>query len=103
MEWIARRNSIYQGRRDRVVAACRVLGMEVASPRAGLYIWARIPADFTATQFAYHLLEHAGVAVTPGSNFGAAGEEYVRISLTVADTRLDEALARIVTAISSGQ
>ena len=34
---------IYQRRRDRVVSAVRSLGMEVAVPRASLYIWARVP------------------------------------------------------------
>ncbi len=101
-EWITHRNTIYQGRRDRVVAACRRLGMAVELPQAGLYIWPHVPAGFTSSQFALHLLEHTGVAVTPGTNFGTGGEGYVRISLTVPDERLNEAIARIESAISAG-
>ena len=100
--WITHRNTIYQGRRDRVVAACRRLGMVVESPPAGLYIWPRVPAGFTSSQFALHLLEHTGVAVTPGTNFGTGGEGYVRISLTVPDERLNEAIARMASLISAG-
>jgi LL-diaminopimelate aminotransferase len=100
-EWLGRRNAIYQRRRDVVVEACRALGMEVATPEAGLYVWPRIPAGTTSTRFAMDLLERTGVAVTPGTNFGAAGEGYVRISLTVPDDRLDEAVARMKAAVGA--
>jgi len=100
-EWLDRRNAIYQRRRDVVVEACRALGMEVTSPEAGLYVWPRIPAGNTSTRFATDLLERTGVAVTPGTNFGATGEGYVRISLTVPDDRLDEAVARMQAAVGA--
>ena len=35
------------------------------------------------------------VVVTPGRGYGERGEGFFRISLTVADARLDEALERI--------
>jgi LL-diaminopimelate aminotransferase len=94
-EWVAERNAIYQRRRDRVVAACQRIGLRAATPAAGLYVWPRIPEGRTSNEFAYDLLDHAGIAVTPGTNFGSNGEGYVRISLTVADDRLDEAMARL--------
>jgi LL-diaminopimelate aminotransferase len=46
------------------------------------------------------LLDVAGVFVAPGSGYGAKGEGFVRISLTVTDDRLDEAIARIERALS---
>ena len=94
-EWVAERNAIYQRRRDRVVAACQRIGLRAQTPEAGLYVWPRIPEGRTSAEFAYDLLDHAGVAVTPGTNFGSRGEGYVRISLTVPDARLDEAMARL--------
>jgi LL-diaminopimelate aminotransferase len=93
--WIEERNAVYQRRRDRMVDACRRLSMTVEVPRAGLYVWARIPERQTSAQFALNLLDRAGIAVTPGTNFGASGEGYVRIALTVPDARLDEAIARM--------
>ena len=99
-EWLDRRNAIYQRRRDRVVEACRVLDMPVDVPQAGLYLWPRTPAGQSASAFAMDLLERAGVAVTPGTNFGPRGEGYVRISLTVPDERLEEALSRIERALA---
>jgi LL-diaminopimelate aminotransferase len=93
--WLAARNAIYQRRRDLVVAACQRLGMTVATPSASLYIWPHVPDGYTSSSFAMELLQHTGVAVTPGTNFGAHGEGYVRISLTVEDDRLDAALERM--------
>lgn len=101
--WLDARNAIYQRRRDALVAACRTLGMQVEVPQAGLYLWPRIPAGQASTDFALNLLERTGVAVTPGTNFGSGGEGYVRISLTVPDAQLDEAVARMSSVIGAGR
>ncbi|MGB9847191.1 MAG: LL-diaminopimelate aminotransferase, partial [Desulfotomaculales bacterium] len=45
------------------------------------------------------LLEKAAVVVTPGTGYGAAGEGYFRISLTVPTERLKEALERMKKAL----
>ena len=93
--WLAERNAIYQRRRDEALAAFRRMGLDVATPSAGLYLWPRIPAGVTSAAFALRLLEETGVAVAPGTNFGAQGEGYLRVSLTTPDARLTEALGRI--------
>jgi LL-diaminopimelate aminotransferase len=93
--WLAARNAIYQRRRDRVVAACRGLGLETRTPEAGLYVWPRVPAGETSAAFALRLLDQAAVAITPGTNFGPGGEGYVRIALTVPDAQVDVAMARL--------
>jgi LL-diaminopimelate aminotransferase len=99
--WIAARNAIYQRRRDVLAAACRDLGMAVETPRAGLYLWPRIPEGAASSSaFAMDLLERTGVAVTPGTNFGPRGEGYVRLSLTVPDARLDDAITRMRAAVA---
>ena len=58
-------------------------------------VWPRVPAGYSGESFTLELLARAGVAVTPGTNFGPRGAEYVRISITTPDERLDEALARM--------
>jgi LL-diaminopimelate aminotransferase len=98
--WIEQRNAIYQRRRDRAVDVCRRLGLATETPSAGLYLWPRIPAGQTSAEFAMRLLEVANIAVTPGTNFGPSGEGYIRLSLTVADDRLDEAMSRLETAVA---
>ncbi len=99
--WIQERNAIYRRRRDLLVEGCNALGLRTRPTHAGLYIWAAVPAGFTARQFSNWLFESTGVLVTPGSNFGAAGEGYVRISMTAADERLETALQRMQVALQS--
>lgn len=94
-ETIAEHNAIYQRRRDRVVEALRRLGLHVTPPKASLYVWARVPQGVTSAAFAERLLDEAAVIVTPGNGYGAAGEGYVRLSLTLPDDRIDEGLRRI--------
>ena len=45
---VAENVSIYQKRRDRVVAALTELGLRAPSPRASLYIWAAVPEGYTS-------------------------------------------------------
>lgn len=92
---IAEHNQTYQRRRDKVVAALRKLGLQVTPPKASLYVWAKVPAGMTSAGFAERLLDEAAVIVTPGNGYGPHGEGYVRLSLTLADDRVDEGLRRI--------
>jgi len=92
---IAEHNAIYQRRRDKVVDALRKLGLQVTPPKASLYVWAKVPPDMTSAGFAERLLDGAAVIVTPGNGYGLHGEGYVRLSLTLADDRVDEGLRRI--------
>jgi LL-diaminopimelate aminotransferase len=94
-ESIAEHNAIYQRRRDKVVDALRGLGLSVTPPKASLYVWAKVPDSMTSAQFAERLLDEVAVIVTPGNGYGPHGEGYVRLSLTLADDRIDEGLRRI--------
>ena len=87
--------AIYQKRRDKVIEALSQIGMKTSPPRAGLYIWAKIPDGYTSIEFATRLLEEALVVVTPGIGYGPGGEGYIRISLTTPDDRLEEGLLRL--------
>ena len=88
-------NAVYERRRDRLVEALRSMGLRVRTPQASLYVWARVPPGFTSASFAERLLDDLSIVVTPGSGYGAAGEGYVRLSLTLVDARLEEALLRL--------
>jgi len=74
---------------------------QLAPPKAGLYIWARVPQGMTSIEFAGQLLDATGVVVTPGVGYGAYGEGYVRLSVPTRDERIDEGLRRI--AVGRGQ
>jgi len=92
---IEEHNAVYQRRRDRLVEALRSMGLRVRLPQASLYVWARVPSGFTSTSFAERLLDDLSIVVTPGTGYGATGEGYVRLSLTLPDDRLEEALRRL--------
>jgi LL-diaminopimelate aminotransferase len=87
--------AMYQRRRDLVMAALTKIGIKAQTPKATIYVWAKVPDGFTSAEFATHILEKANVVVPAGSAYGPDGEGYVRISLTTPDDRLEEAISRI--------
>ncbi|MBE0415802.1 MAG: aminotransferase class I/II-fold pyridoxal phosphate-dependent enzyme, partial [Dehalococcoidia bacterium] len=84
-----------QRRRDLLLQTLGEMGLKAKPPRASFYIWARIPEGYTSLEFATTLLEEAGVVVIPGISYGKCGEGYIRLSLTIPDHRLEEALSRL--------
>lgn len=90
-----RANAIYQKRRDVFVDGLNKIGWEVPRPKATFYVWAPVLKRYTSASLAKELLDKANVIVTPGNGFGASGEGFVRMALTVKKARLTEALERI--------
>ena len=89
-------NALYTRRRDLVVDALRDIGVDVRPPKATIYVWAPIPAGFdSSAAYCEHVLEEAGVVVSPGGAYGPNGEGFFRISLTTPDDRLLEAVKRL--------
>jgi LL-diaminopimelate aminotransferase len=88
-------NAVYARRRDLVVGALREIGIAIEPPKGTIYVWAPVPADHTSASFAELVLEQAAVVVSPGSMYGPSGEGYFRISLTIPDDRLAEAMTRL--------
>jgi LL-diaminopimelate aminotransferase len=86
---------IYKRRRDSFVTGLRELGWNVNSPLASMFIWAEVPKPFTSKEFAYKLLDDAGVVVTPGMAFGDEGEGYVRIAIVQDEAVLQRAVTKI--------
>ncbi len=91
--------AIYQARRDLVVNTLNQLGWQLEKPKATFYIWAPVPEGYTSESFAETVLNKAGVVVTPGTGYGAGGEGFFRISLTLPEQRLNEAMERIRVAL----
>ncbi|TMC22311.1 MAG: aminotransferase class I/II-fold pyridoxal phosphate-dependent enzyme [Chloroflexi bacterium] len=101
VSWIEQRNAIYRRRRDMLVTSCNAMGLQTQKPQAGLYVWSAIPGGFTSSDFTNWLFDKTGVFITPGTNFGNAGEGYVRIAITAPDERIETALKRMKAAIES--
>jgi LL-diaminopimelate aminotransferase len=87
--------AVYQRRRDLVIGALSEIGIEIEAPRGTIYIWAPVPKGYSSTSFCEQVLERAAVVVSPGSSYGPSGEGWFRISLTVPDERLREAVERM--------
>lgn len=86
---------IYIARRDIAVEELRKLNWEFDIPQGAFYIWVKVPKGYTSKSITALLLEKAGVVVAPGNGYGEFGEGYIRISLTIANDRLQEAFNRI--------
>src|SRR4051812_45693412 len=88
-------SALYQRRRDLVCDALREIGVEVEPPRGTIYVWAPVPGGHSSASYCELVLEESGVALSPGGAYGPNGEGFFRISLTVADDRLREAVERL--------
>jgi LL-diaminopimelate aminotransferase len=95
-------SAVYERRRDLLAEALAAIGLEVDAPQATPYFWVRVPVGHDSASFTELVLEQAGVVISPGPSFGPSGEGYVRLSLTVPDSRLDEAARRIESSLRSG-
>lgn len=88
----------YQSRRDVLCDGLQRLGWDVEKPRAGMFVWAKIPepwAEMGSIEFAMKLLEEGGVAVSPGRGFGEDGEGYLRLAIVENSQRLRQAIREI--------
>jgi LL-diaminopimelate aminotransferase len=88
-------SAVYARRRDIVVDALRAIGVDVRSPKGSIYVWAPVPDGHTSASYCELVLEESGVVVSPGGAYGPNGEGFFRISLTVPDARLTEAMERL--------
>jgi LL-diaminopimelate aminotransferase len=86
---------IYQRRRDLVCDALREIGVDVTPPKGTIYVWAPVPSGHTSASYCELVLEESAVVVSPGGAYGPNGEGFFRISLTVPDARLAEAVERL--------
>jgi LL-diaminopimelate aminotransferase len=96
-------SEIYQRRRDLVCDALREIGVDVTPPKGTIYIWAPVPEGYDSASYAEHVLEESGVVVSPGGAYGPNGEGFFRISLTVPDERLTEAVERLRDSLAGGR
>ena len=97
---LAEMRRVYDGRRRRLVDGLRALGFAVPRlPGGAFYVLAdAAPLGVLggdSRRLAFALLERAGVGVTPGIDFGAAGEGKLRFCYAVAEQTIDQALERI--------
>jgi LL-diaminopimelate aminotransferase len=86
---------IYFRRRNLVLETFEKIGMKFVPQKGTFYLWVPVPKGTTSIDFTTALFEKAAVVVAAGTAYGQHGEGYIRISLTVPDRRLEEAMERI--------
>jgi aspartate/methionine/tyrosine aminotransferase len=94
---VAAARAAYARRRARLVAGLRALGFGIArAPEGAFYVFADARAfGADSVALASALLERAHVACTPGVDFGAAGEGFLRFCYAASEDAIEEALARM--------
>jgi aspartate/methionine/tyrosine aminotransferase len=75
--------AIFRQRRDTFIKALHSIGWNVPTPQATMYIWAKLPTQWShnSREFCTELVKKTGVAASPGIGFGKFGEGYVRFAL----------------------
>lgn len=95
VDFMKKRNQIFQERRDVVIKGLREIGLDAESPKATFYIWSTVPRGYTSKDFCLKALDETNVWMIPGSMYGKHGEGYLRIALTHSAERLAEAMGRL--------
>jgi aspartate/methionine/tyrosine aminotransferase len=92
----------YQKRRDLLVSGLNgIEGISCLYPKGAFYAFANISGTGMAdTELVNYLLEKAGVAVLPGSDFGVCGKNYIRLCYANSEENIIEGLRRIKHALS---
>jgi alanine-synthesizing transaminase len=88
----------YKFRRDTLISGMQRAGWEMPSPRATMFVWAKMPEKYQkmgSLKFSKMLIDKAKVAVSPGIGFGAHGEGYVRFALVENEHRIRQAIRGI--------
>ncbi|MDD3576110.1 alanine transaminase [Halothiobacillus sp.] len=91
-------SDMYQRRRDVLCEGLISAGWDVAIPKATMFVWAKIPEQFShmkSLEFTKHLLAEAKVAVSPGIGFGEYGDDHVRFGLIENEHRTRQAIRGI--------
>ncbi|MBT4450430.1 MAG: alanine transaminase [Gammaproteobacteria bacterium] len=89
---------MYKSRRDTLCSGLKSVGWDVEIPKASMFVWAKIPAQFshmTSLEFSKLMLQEAKVAVSPGIGFGEYGDDHVRFSLIENEHRTRQAIRGI--------
>jgi succinyldiaminopimelate transaminase len=89
---VAQQRDRYNARKDAMRPALVANGFNVEYSDSGLYLWC------TRNEDAWKSVEwmaNLGILVTPGSFYGQAGAQYIRVAMTATDDQIAEAVTRL--------
>ena len=91
----------FANRKTAAVSALQSIGWSVPTPKATMYIWAKLPSNLPhgwasdSISFCRELVAQTGIALSPGRGFGPSGEGYVRFALVQSPKTLADAIQKI--------
>ena len=95
-EWYRKLNEKYAQRRNKIFMLCDLLNCTYDKHTAGMFVWAKLPEQHTnSEEFIESILQQYFIFITPGSIFGNNGNGFIRFSLCVPSSRIEEAINRI--------
>ena len=97
-EHVAQQRARYNARKSELIPALKAAGFTIDFSDAGLYLWATRNEDCWQS---VAWLAELGILATPGIFYGEAGAEHIRIAMTATDQQINDAAARILSAIES--
>ncbi|MDN5894390.1 MAG: succinyldiaminopimelate transaminase [Nocardioides sp.] len=89
---VAEQHARYAARRAKLKEAFEAAGFRIDNSEASLYLWATRREDCWQT---VSDLADLGILVAPGTFYGTAGHQHVRVAFTATDERIDSAVARL--------
>ena len=103
-EFVAEWKAGYTSRRDRLVAGLKAAGFGIETPRAALYLFAKLPSwlGTDSRDAARTLLDEAKIATVPGVVFGPEGEGHLRFSFSVSDEMIAGGVEALTAFASQG-
>ncbi|ODT70725.1 MAG: aminotransferase [Pelagibacterium sp. SCN 63-23] len=97
-EVISEVRQVYKHRRDVMVESFGRAGWDIPVPKATMFAWAPIPAQFAhlgSLEFAKLLIQETGVGVAPGVGFGEYGDQYIRLAFVENEHRIRQAARNV--------
>ena len=99
--WPRTLHPVYGERRDRVLSVLRREGWSIPTPEMALYLWLPLPERFRQQglddeALVTRILQSSGIALAPGSGFGPAGRDWLRMALVRPVDELEQAAHRLL-------
>ncbi|WP_102691998.1 aminotransferase class I/II-fold pyridoxal phosphate-dependent enzyme [Rummeliibacillus pycnus] len=91
-----RLRAVFTKRHHTLMEGLKNIGWTVTPSNGGMFVWAKYPMqELNDIEFVFKVIEETGVVLVPGSIFGEAGKNYVRVALVQDQALLSEAIERL--------
>ena len=101
---LEQRREAFHRRRNSLLPALRDLGFDIpTAPDGAFYLFANVTVfGVSSAELCKHLLEHAGIAITPGIDFSQRlANDYVRFAYTTELKQIELAVTKLASALKA--